>query len=264
MVIRTSLDISVRQEKHGKDDRDHIPARKYQRECVRGRNVLVRVVYRRDGNHSGDLNETDLEGVSGADLHAESDITINSERDSVHKFGGIRDESEEGDAEEFLGELSGAVEDDVDDGDEDFGDDSVERGAGEQHGGGFSPAPVRRIVSPSLVFFTRNSSSSTSSSSRCSNCCLARRGHGMVVVVVVVVVVRHGGPRVHTTTMRTGQQVATVDGARHHLTSGPRLGASRGPQMRPFVAGAGEAMRGHMQHLQRLIHLLRRQRPRHP
>ena len=89
-------------------------------ECFRDRAHLLRSVPGRESYHRRDLKQTNLEGVRRADFHTEEvpvselkrskenetlpegDVSVQSERNSVHELRGVRYESEQGDPEELL------------------------------------------------------------------------------------------------------------------------------------------------------------------
>lgn len=142
MVVTLCLNVSVCHQKHGENDGDNIPTREDKSGKVRDCKLLAenelnyeenireslgnfthmfRIVPRRESDHKGYLQQTDLKRVGGTDFHTanqttinfhwmdskkdyepESNISIQSKRNSIHKFCGIRDEREERHTQEFL------------------------------------------------------------------------------------------------------------------------------------------------------------------
>lgn len=142
MIVALGLDVGVGHEEHGEDDGNNIPSRQNQTlvdasDTQRGdyRSVknetipeslcdgthLLRSVPCRESHHSGDLKQTDLESIRRTDFHAEGilvsaieqprthqdvppegNVSMQSERNSIHELRGVRYESEQGNSKELF------------------------------------------------------------------------------------------------------------------------------------------------------------------
>lgn len=48
----------------------------------------------RDGDHGGDLDQTDLQSIGGSDFHGEGNVAVHGEGDGVHELGHVGDQGE--------------------------------------------------------------------------------------------------------------------------------------------------------------------------
>ncbi len=146
-VIALPLAVHVAQQEHAEDDGHHVPLRENEAEGVieQGLGTDVLPVYGAEKHQCRDLQETDLQGVGGADLHREGDVAVHGEGNGVEELGCVWDQGEESDAQEFLVNVD-AFQDHVDGVYEDLGDYGVEHRCSHEDDRTLQPAPIGSIV----------------------------------------------------------------------------------------------------------------------